>query len=470
MNEPALARQAARPGVRRNAGGRAPVTHDAEFLILGGGPAGLAAAAELGERAILVEREARPGGLVRTECFDGYWFDRVLHLLHFQEPALQRRVAGLLGDDLAPCPPVAWIESKAGTARYPLQLNLGALEEATCVRALAELATATFAAERTGTPPYDEFLLQSFGPTLCDLFYFPYNQKLWGRPLAELVPGGQTWNLLRPRLEDALRGALAPNLAREAYNTTAFYPRPPAGAAMRGMEVLSRALAARVPRLHLGTAVTGIDLERREVHARSGGAPVTYRYSRGCLCTVPLPTAVGMSTPVPDDLARAVRALPHIAVLSLAFSIRGPRPASPGHWRYYPDPALPFTRLVFMTEFDPLSAPADGWGVLAEVPFRAGAAPPCHRQALDAARRGLETLGLLAGCEVVGENVMTADPAYVVFTPGAEEVARRGRAHLATGGVTALGRYGRWEYSSISGVMHDALAWASRAAAGRVEA
>jgi protoporphyrinogen oxidase len=443
------------------------MTHETEFLVLGGGPAGLAAGAELGNRAIVVEREDRPGGLVRTECFGGYWFDHVLHLLHFQDPPLQSWVTRMADACLAPCPPVAWIETDAGTARYPLQLNLGALERETCIRALTELAAAACGdGAGDGAPAYDDYLLRSFGPTLCALFYYPYNEKMWRRPLAELVPAGQTWNLLRPRLHDALRGALDPNREREAYNTTAFYPRPPADAPVRGMEVLSRALAARVPRLHLRTTVTRIDLERREVHALADGAPVVYRYARGCLSTLPLPNAVGMSTHVPRELAEAVRALPHNGVLSLAFSIRGPRPLSPGHWRYYPDPELPFTRLVFMAEFDPLSAPADGWGVLAEVPYRAEN-PPLPREALDAARRGLEWLGLLAGCEIVDENVMVADPAYVVFTPGAEAVAARARAHLAAAGVTALGRYGRWEYSSISGVMADARGWAASAAEGR---
>lgn len=437
--------------------------HEIEFLILGGGPAGLAAAAELGDRSIVVERDDRPGGLVRTECFDGYWFDRVLHLLHFQDPVLQRWIEALPGAELAPCRPEAWIESAAGTVRYPLQLNLGALDAETCARALAELAAATIGGdgEDAGATGYDAFLLRCFGPTLCDLFYFPYNEKLWRRPLAELVPSGQIWNLLRPCFEDVVRGVLAPNLSREAYNTTAFYPRPPAGATVRGMEVLTRALVARVAHLHLRTSVTRIDLERRTVHTCVDGTEVAYRFTRGCLSTIPLPCAVRMSTPIPSELADAVRALPRNGVLSLAFSIRGPRPRT-GHWRYYPDPALPFTRLVFMHEFDPVTAPADGWGVMAEVPFRGGT-PPCHRESLAAARRGLEALGLLEGCEVVGENVMTADPAYVVFTPGAEATAERGRAHLAAGGVTALGRYGRWEYSSIAGVMGDAVAWASDA-------
>ena len=99
-------------------------------MVLGGGVAGLAAGAELGERGIVLERESRPGGLVRSEEFHGYWFDRVLHLLHFTDEALQARIQEMMGPELAPCPPVAWIECEGGKVRFPFQLNIGGLEVA----------------------------------------------------------------------------------------------------------------------------------------------------------------------------------------------------------------------------------------------------------------------------------------------------------------------------------------------------
>jgi phytoene dehydrogenase-like protein len=97
---------------------------DVDTLILGGGIAGLAAALPLGDAAVVLERNARPGGLVRTECFDGYWFDHVLHLLHVADAATEARFRSLVGDDLARCPPEAWVETSAGTTRFPFQMNL----------------------------------------------------------------------------------------------------------------------------------------------------------------------------------------------------------------------------------------------------------------------------------------------------------------------------------------------------------
>jgi protoporphyrinogen oxidase len=443
---------------------------DAEFLVLGAGITGLAAAAQLGGRAIVLEQEPRPGGLVRTECFGGYWFDRVLHLLHFQDVAVRERVEPLLDDVLAPCPPDAWVETAAGTARFPLQFNLSTLEPEARRRALDGLVRAADSpppASGTAPPGYDEYLLQSFGEGLCELFYHPYNRKLWRRPLASLVPVGQTWNLERPSLEEARLGATVGAAVRPGYNASGFYPRPPAGAPQRGMEVLTRALAERVPHLHLETRVEGIDPARRTVTARRGGELVTYRYGEACLCTLPLPHAIRMCEGAPAALRATAAALLHNGVLSVAFCVRGPRPASPGQWRYYADESLCFTRLVFMTEFDALMAPEEGWGVLAEIPFRSEAPPPADDEVVRLARRDLARSGVLPPDSVIVDaRVMRASPAYVVFTRGAEAAAGRCREHLAAGGIAALGRYGRWEYSSMAQGMAQGFRWADAVSSG----
>jgi protoporphyrinogen oxidase len=67
---------------------------------------------------------------------------------------------------------------------------------------------------------------------------------------------------------------------------------------------------------------------------------------------------------------------------------------------------------------------------------------------------------------VVDARLMAADPAYVVFSRGAAEAAEACRAWLARHGVAAVGRYGRWEYSSMARGMADGVRWAHAAARG----
>ena len=109
----------------------------APFLIAGAGLAGLSSGIALGHQAIVLESESRAGGLVRSECFDGFWFDRVIHLLHVQGQATEDLLLGLPDNHLRPCPPAAWVETSAGTARFPLQHHLGSLQPSASSRSPA---------------------------------------------------------------------------------------------------------------------------------------------------------------------------------------------------------------------------------------------------------------------------------------------------------------------------------------------
>jgi protoporphyrinogen oxidase len=437
------------------------VMREEDTVILGAGLCGLSAASELGERAVVLEREDRPGGLVRTECRNGYWFDHVIHLLYFRDPDTERRVRGLLGDTLQPCPPVAWIDCAEGTARFPLQQHIGALNHDAALRCIRDLVVANF--ERHDEPPrhYEELLRRTFGDAMCQTFFFPYNRKMWKRPLSTLAPDGFQWNLARPTLEEALAGALNPAAEVAAYNQRGWYPRPPTDAPCRGMEVLTRALAERVPRLHLQHVVERIDLRERTVVASVHGEEAHFRWETACLSTLPLPLVLRMCSPAPAELVEACSQLKWNRVYSVALSVQGPRPHGTGHWRYYSSPDLSFTRAVFLHEFDPQAAPPEGWPLLIEVTQPAEEPLLEPSQLVGEVQAGIRRARILPeNCEVVDTHVLVIDPAYVVFTPQNNSIMQRARDFLVKHGVTPLGRYGRWEYSSMASVMADGFRWA----------
>jgi protoporphyrinogen oxidase len=430
---------------------------DVDTLILGGGIAGLATALPLGDAAVVLERNARPGGLVRTECFGGWWFDHVLHLLHVADAATEARFRTLVGDDLARCPPEAWVETKAGTTRFPFQMNLHGLDAEVVVRCLRDLAQVSFSGPRPAPRNFHDVLLSTFGREMCELFLFPYNRKVYGRPLEELAPAGFQWTITPPDFDKVLRGALGVTRGHHAYNANGWYPRPPRGAAVRGMELLTRALAARVSDLRLEHEVRSIDARRRTVVAQNG-ALRTFRYRRAC-STLPLPLTVSLCDQAPPDLKRACAALPFNRVVTVAFCIEGPRPTGQGHWRYYADESVIFNRLIFMHEFDPLNAPDDGWGLMAEITLPGNEPMPAARDVIARAQRDIERTGALHGGRVRAAHIILAEPAYVLFTEESRRVTAAAMAFLRAHDIEPMGRYGRWEYSSMAQVIGDAMQW-----------
>jgi UDP-galactopyranose mutase len=439
-----------------------------EYIILGGGVTGLAAASQLGDSAVVLEQSERPGGLVRVDCYDGFWFDHVLHLLHFSDGKAEALVRSLFDQhqDLAPCPPLAWVQTEAGLTRYPFQTHLYPLERETVIRCLLDFIEARQKLVSTVPQNFEEWLVLTFGKEMCRVFMLPYNRKVWKRPLDTLAPAGFTWTIAAPEIESVIRGALDPNASYRAYNENAWYPRPEPGAHLRGMEVLSHRLADRVSQLRLGHKVIAIDPKSRVVTALHNGTTLQFTFRRGCLSTLPLPLAIRICTGAPESLAQMCRGLLSNRVINVMLSINGVRPRGSGLWRYYADENVCFNRLVFMHEFDPLTAPPSGWGLMAEITEPSEAPSSAHRWLMRAIA-DVKRIGIMPdGCIIKDAHLRVVDPAYVVFTPHSQPVVEAARLYLEQHGIFALGRYGRWEYSSMARNITDGVRWAESQSLG----
>ena len=432
----------------------------APFLIAGAGLAGLSAGITLGSQAIVLERDARAGGLVRTECFDGFWFDKVIHLLHVQEKATESLLLGLPQHHLKPCPPTAWVETTAGIARFPLQHHLGTLEPAVVSRCIDDLRAQD---HRDDDAPssYRDILLGAFGETLCELFFFPYNRKMWKRPLQQITAAPSLWNLHRPSLDEVIKGARPDSVVTPPYNSRAFYPRPPRNSPLRGMEVISAGMAGQLEDLRIGHDIQRIHLREQCLTVRTDSGEQRIGWTQNLICTLPLPRAIALCDEVPASLRDACGSMQHNLVVSVGLNIRGPRP-SLGHWRYYPDERLPFTRLIFLHEFDPEMAPADGWPLLAEVPIPS-TSPFTHAKICQQVVEAVTRCGVLNnGCKVEAAHVLIADPAYVCFTDESIAATEAALVFLRERNIEPLGRYGRWQYLSMAQVIESGLQLAER--------
>ena len=142
----------------------------------------------------------------------------------------------------------------------------------------------------------------------------------------------------------------------------------------------------------------------------------------------------------------------------MALKIRRP---DLGHWRYYADESIAFTRLVFLHAFDPLLAPAEGWPLLAEIPQRAEDARESDAALVSRVEADVARSGVLAPrSRIVDAHVIAVDPAYVVFSRESGETIERARSFFSARGVTPLGRYGHWRYSSMAQDLRDGYAFA----------
>jgi protoporphyrinogen oxidase len=417
-------------------------------LIVGGGLTGLVAAERLergGKAAVVLEREAEPGGACRSISDDGFVFDYTGHLLHVARAETESYLEELgLWGQLEVHGRRAAVVIGGRTTPYPVQINTHGL--APEVRRDCLLGFVRAWADETSAEPADfrSWVLDRFGEGLAEHFFFPYNSKLYRARPEELSLDWVGRYVPKPKIEDVIDGALGLHDEDVGYNATFRYP------ASGGIDILPNAVAERLNHLRLEHDVARVHLGESWVELADG-----QRLGwRKLLSTISLPALVDrLVDPLPKEVVEARRALRWVRVLNLALGVEGPAP-SEEHWLYFPDPELPFYRVGFPSNHGKL-APAGCHTVSVEVSLDPGEGDV---EALaTAAQSALVGVGLLDEGSVRVRRVTVLDPAYVVFDHPRREAVALLRAFLRENGVTLAGRWAEWKYSAMEDAILDGI-------------
>jgi len=412
------------------------MTRRVHTLILGGGLTGLAAAWRLKGQGLadllILERDERPGGLLKTERAGTGAVDDLPHVFFTKDAAAAAAFSELVPDvyrhrhRLG----VLW---KGGYVDFPFQNHVHQLsleDRRLVLRGLLRSRGAGRRAPRS----LEELARQTLGDGLVELFFRPYNEKIWRTPLAEM---DHRWLAAKIRLPDAaeladsILGSRRP-LAAVAPHEEFRYPR------RGGIESLSDALVGRVGAdfLRCGAEVKDIDPRRRVV--RTDGESIRYE---SLISTLPMERTVRLAGL--GRLRRTAARLRATQVVCIHYVLKA-ADLPDYHWIYVPDPDLPFYRLTRVDRINPGAAPGHQV-LLAECAFPAHApAPDLGRLAAETTRR-LIALGVFRKSAVVRRWTCSYAPAYVVpHLAHGPDTSRLRRGLLAAGIVTA-GRFGEWE-------------------------
>jgi len=202
---------------------------------------------------------------------NSFMCDGTGHWLHLRNPGMKDLVNRLLPDQLEEHERKAVIFSHGVFTAYPFQANTFGLPREVIMECLLGLLKAKHP-EDFGQKPLSEspqnfleWITRAFGEGIAKHFMVPYNQKLLGVNLTELMPAFAERFIPRPSTEDVIKGALGFSRESLGYNAKFVYPRH------GGIGSLSRAFAnaLKQPPLY-GTVMTSVDLKQKTVTFSDG--------------------------------------------------------------------------------------------------------------------------------------------------------------------------------------------------------
>lgn len=410
-----------------------------ELVVLGSGMGGLGAAhraREAGIPAVVYDKNAWAGGHTATHTRDGFVFDEGPHVSFTTNPRVKALFAAAVDDDYLSIN--AYIDNywRGHWVRHPVVTNMHGLPHDLVVDVIRDYVDAKKVPNPT-IANYEDWLVAGYGRTYAETFPMQYTRKYHTTDARNLTTDWVGPRLYQAKLDELLRGALAPSSPNIHYVQDYRYPRHGGFAAF--LQKLSAASEIR-----LGHEVTAIDPKRREIRFANGR---TADYRR-LVSSIPLPDLLPMIAGAPRDVLEAAATLACTSVVLVNLGVDR-EDVSPSSWTYFYDEDLPFSRVSFPRNYSPNVAPPGTGSIQAEVYFSSKYRPlrTTPESWIDPVIDGLRKCGTIRDSDrIIFRDAIFVKYANIIFDLDRPAALARVHAYLEDLGIAWCGRYGDWGY------------------------
>lgn len=417
------------------------------IVIIGGGPTGLGAANRLEELGhhdwVLLEAADSFGGLASSVVDDqGFTWDLGGHVLFSHYQYFDDLTDSLLGDAWLSHVREAWVRMRARWVPYPFQNNIWRLPEDDLVECLHGLVALTHAGDTSPPETFDDWILQSFGTGIADVFMRPYNFKVWAYEPKEM---NVAWMGDRVATVDLPR--VLENLVRQrddvAWGPNATFRFPAKG----GTGIIWSTLADRLPsdKMLSGHRVQSIDPDRKVLRCANGEE---FAYD-ALISTMPLDVLLQHLEGRPELSARHTDfrwSSSHI--IGVGIDGDTPEDLRTKCWMYFPEENSPFYRATVFSNYSPanVAAPGRQWSLMCEV-SESIRKPVDHASIVADTVEGLKATGLVSpDHEIVSEWNTFLPHGYPTPFLGRDAVLDDVEPQLRAMDIYSRGRFGGWKY------------------------
>jgi protoporphyrinogen oxidase len=439
---------------------------DRNFVIIGGGPAGLTAAYELGKfdlRPTVLEQQPRVGGLASTHVYKGFHFDMGGHRFFTKAEEVTKLWNEVLRDDFLLRPRLSRIYYNGRFFYYPLRpLNalrgLGVAQSLIVSLSYAWWQLFPHGQENT----FEQWVTNRFGRRLFRTFFQTYTEKVWGIPCSELKAEWAAQRIKDLSLKTALLSMfLKPKRTIKSLIEQFHYPRFGPGMMWNAVkdEIERRQgtvrLNSEVVRLNrAGTRIDSVVIASEDGEEVIGGTDF--------ISSMPLTDFIKrLHPPPPSDVLAAAAKLRYRDFLTVVLIVNRAH-VFQDNWIYVHDPGVKVGRIQNFKNWSPDMVPDPTKTSLGLEYF-------CNQgdslwttsdsDLVELGKREVERLGLVQAADVEDGCVVRLAKAYPVYDSEYREHLATLRhfvesfENLQTIGRNGLHRYNNQDHAMLTGML-----------------
>lgn len=438
-------------------------SHPGEAVVIGAGPAGLAAAWEWvsqGAKPKVFEKGSIVGGIARTEIYKGYRFDVGGHRFYSKLPAVEKLWQEMLGDDLLKVSRLSRIYFRGRYFPYPLQIfatlrNLGPVDSIAILLSYLRWQIAPYRQENS----FEEYVTNRFGKRLYETFFRSYTEKVWGMPCREISADWAAQRIQGLSFTSVLKGALSGGSRLRSLTTDFLYPRHGPGMMWKRFAERIDAAGGRVETEtevvkihHHENRVTEIELSTIQ-----GSKTIAVA---DCVSSLPLPHLIERLHPTaPEEVLAAARSLRFRDFVMVGLVVTRPD-LFPDQWIYIHAPEFQVGRVQNFGNWSPDLVPDASTSSLGMEYFCTQSDALWQlpdQEIVELASTEAVGLGLVKQTEIIDATVIRQPKAYPVYDQeyrthvGVIRHYLDRFSNLSTVGRNGLHRYNNQDHSMLSG-------------------
>jgi protoporphyrinogen oxidase len=436
----------------------------ARVVVLGAGPGGLAAAHALtrhGLRPLVIEKGKLPGGIARTEEYQGYCFDLGGHRFFTKIEAVDRIWRKMLGPDLIKVRRLSRIYYKERFFHYPLAfknalLNLGVIESTRILLSYLRSRIRPYPEETT----FEQWVSNRFGERLYRTFFKTYTEKVWGIPCHELQADWAAQRIKGLSLAAAVANALFGRQKAKSLIDEFDYPRKGPGMMWNRFQEVIEAVGGTV---RMETEAVRLRHEHgRLTHVvlQDGAQEETLAVDQ-LISSIPVTRLVQLLDPAPPaEVLETARKFSYRSFLIVGLIVDRPH-LFEDQWIYIHSPDVLVGRIQNFRNWSAAMVPdPDRTGIGMEYFCTAGDAfwKRPDEELIALAGQELARLGLAREEEVRDGFVVRQPFAYPVYDAGYQDRLAILRNYLATfENMQTIGRAGMHRYNNMDHSMYTGM-------------
>jgi protoporphyrinogen oxidase len=427
-------------------------------IIIGGGPAGLAAAYYLAKRkvkALCLESTEEVGGISRTVEHNGYRFDLGGHRFFTKSREVNELWREVLGDEFLRRPRLSRIFYRNHFFAYPIK-PLDALQGLGLVESgligLSYLYRRAF--PHADVSNFENWTSNLFGERLYTHFFKAYTEKVWGIPCsriasewgAQRIKGLSLWSTLKAAICKPRHGEIKTLI--EEFD----YPKFGPGQMYQAMADQAKQMGVPVLRRH---EVKSLKREGDRIVAVVVNTPEgekTFPCSH-VISSMPLTDLVKDLAPeLSEEATAAAGKLAYRSLLTVNLMLDQEK-TIPDTWIYIHEPSIRMGRVQCFKNWSPAMVPdpaKSSLGCEYFVTENEGLWNEPDENLIEMAKAELTELRLIAPEKVFDAFVVRVPKAYPVFDVDYAERMKTVRAELdKIENLQPVGRYGMYRYNNM---------------------